>query len=66
MRLSPGPERPVSAANKSGKYRAKPWPERPVSDSEQEREVTGATTGRLTYPRVRKVDVRRYRVLSRC
>ena len=30
-RLSPGPERPVSAANKSGKRRAKPWPERPVS-----------------------------------
>ena len=28
---------------------AQPWPERPVSDSEQEREATGATTGRLTY-----------------
>ena len=31
MRLSPAPERPVSAASKSGKHRAKPWPERPVS-----------------------------------
>ena len=65
-RAKPWPERPVSAANKSGKYRAKPWPERPVSDGEQEREATGATTGSLTYSRVRYVDVRRYRVLSRC